>query len=523
MPQPLVGIVMGSDSDWETMQAAARQLAQLDIPFESRVVSAHRTPDLLFEYAATAAGRGLKCIIAGAGGAAHLPGMLASKTSLPILGVPVSSRQLKGIDSLLSIVQMPAGIPVATFAIGEAGAINAALYAAAILALGDEALATKLTALRDAQTQRVLGLSLPDPLDPAGRHARRAGRRAAGAHVRAPGPRHGLPRRRARARPRSPAGQVADHQIVASYDDPGALDQLAEQCAAITTEFENVPAPALERLAARLPVSPSPASVAVAQERAAEKDFLAGAGFRTAPFARVSREADFTEALKAIGVPALLKTSRLGYDGKGQALVVVPGDAPEAFRQLGGVPCVLERKLDLELEISVVLARGRDGSVAAFPPAENVHRHGILHTSTVPARVPAGLGAEAMTLATEVAAALEYVGVLAVEMFVADGGRLYVNELAPRPHNSGHYTIDACTVDQFEQQVRTMTGLPLGRSRAAQRLLHGQRARRLMGAWHAPLGPRAGPARGEAASLRKGGAAGGPEDGASHLPRRHAR
>ena len=163
MPQPLVGIVMGSDSDWETMQAAARQLTQLDIPFESRVVSAHRTPDLLFEYAAGASGRGLKCIIAGAGGAAHLPGMLASKTTLPILGVPVSSRQLKGIDSLLSIVQMPAGVPVATFAIGEAGATNAALYAAAILALSDEALAKKLTALRDAQTQRVLGLSLPDP------------------------------------------------------------------------------------------------------------------------------------------------------------------------------------------------------------------------------------------------------------------------------------------------------------------------------------------------------------------------
>ena len=163
MPQPLVGIVMGSDSDWETMQAAARQLTQLDIEFESRVVSAHRTPDLLFEYAAGASGRGLKCIIAGAGGAAHLPGMLASKTTLPILGVPVSSRQLKGIDSLLSIVQMPAGVPVATFAIGEAGATNAALYAAAILALSDEALAKKLAALRDAQTRRVLGLSLPDP------------------------------------------------------------------------------------------------------------------------------------------------------------------------------------------------------------------------------------------------------------------------------------------------------------------------------------------------------------------------
>ena len=135
MPQPLVGIVMGSDSDWETMQAAARQLTQLDIPWESRVVSAHRTPDLLFEYASGAAARGLKCIIAGAGGAAHLPGMLASKTALPILGVPVSSRQLNGLDSLLSIVQMPAGVPVATFAIGEAGATNAALYAAAILSL----------------------------------------------------------------------------------------------------------------------------------------------------------------------------------------------------------------------------------------------------------------------------------------------------------------------------------------------------------------------------------------------------
>ena len=163
MPQPLVGIVMGSDSDWETMQAAVRQLTQLDIPWESRVVSAHRTPDLLFEYASGAAARGLKCIIAGAGGAAHLPGMLASKTALPILGVPVSSRQLKGLDSLLSIVQMPAGVPVATFAIGEAGATNAALYAAAILSLSDTAIARRLAALRDAQTQRILGLSLPAP------------------------------------------------------------------------------------------------------------------------------------------------------------------------------------------------------------------------------------------------------------------------------------------------------------------------------------------------------------------------
>jgi 5-(carboxyamino)imidazole ribonucleotide mutase len=163
MTEPLVGIVMGSDSDWETMQAAARRLRDFGVPYEARVVSAHRTPDLLFQYAAEAGGRGLRCLIAGAGGAAHLPGMLASKTTLPVLGVPVASRHLKGLDSLLSIVQMPAGIPVATFAIGEAGAANAALCAVAILALANPALDARLAAFRAAQTERVLGLTLPDP------------------------------------------------------------------------------------------------------------------------------------------------------------------------------------------------------------------------------------------------------------------------------------------------------------------------------------------------------------------------
>jgi len=163
MQQPLVGIVMGSDSDWETMQAAAKRLQDFAVPFETRVVSAHRTPDLLFRYAEEAAERGLRCIIAGAGGAAHLPGMLASKTTVPVLGVPVASRHLKGLDSLLAIVQMPAGVPVATFAIGEAGAANAALFAVAILALVNPTLDARLTAFRQAQTERVLGLSLPDP------------------------------------------------------------------------------------------------------------------------------------------------------------------------------------------------------------------------------------------------------------------------------------------------------------------------------------------------------------------------
>ncbi len=161
MTVPLVGVVMGSESDWEVMQHAARQLTALEVPHERRVVSAHRTPDLLFEYAAAAASRGLRCIIAGAGGAAHLPGMLAAKTSLPVLGVPVPSHHLQGLDSLLSIVQMPRGVPVATFAIGEAGAVNAALFAAAMIATGDPALAARLDGFRVAQRDRVLGLSLP--------------------------------------------------------------------------------------------------------------------------------------------------------------------------------------------------------------------------------------------------------------------------------------------------------------------------------------------------------------------------
>jgi 5-(carboxyamino)imidazole ribonucleotide mutase len=163
MSTPLVGILMGSDSDWAVMQAAARRLAEFQVPHETRVVSAHRTPELLYEYAGEAASRGLRCIIAGAGGAAHLPGMLAARTPVPVLGVPIPTKHLQGLDSLLSIVQMPAGVPVATFAIGEAGASNAALFAVALLARSDAALAARLDAFRAAQTDRVLGLTLPDP------------------------------------------------------------------------------------------------------------------------------------------------------------------------------------------------------------------------------------------------------------------------------------------------------------------------------------------------------------------------
>ncbi|HYC32798.1 MAG TPA: 5-(carboxyamino)imidazole ribonucleotide synthase, partial [Gemmatimonadales bacterium] len=265
--------------------------------------------------------------------------------------------------------------------------------------------------------------------------------------------------------PGSPAGQVADVQIRAPYDDAAALERLAAECAAVTTEFENVPAAALVRLARSIPVRPGAAAVAVAQDRIREKTALAELGFATAPFRAVGDPAELERALDAVAPPALLKTSRLGYDGKGQVAIERREDAPAAFAALGGVPSVLERRLDLERELSVILARGADGAVAAFPVGENRHRDGILETTVVPARVPDALAREARDLAVAVAQSLEYVGVLGVELFVADGGRLYVNEIAPRPHNSGHWTLDAASADQFEQQVRTLCGLPLAQPR----------------------------------------------------------
>lgn len=260
----------------------------------------------------------------------------------------------------------------------------------------------------------------------------------------------------------SPAGTVADRHIWSEYLDPAALAELGRCCAAVTTEFENVPAAALERLAERCTVSPAAASVAVAQDRIHEKSFLAESGLSTAPFAVIERQEDLGTALDPALLPGILKRSRFGYDGKGQARVQTLQDARAAFVALGAEPCVLERMLPLELELSVVVVRGFDGAVTTFPIAENAHAHGILDYCIVPARVPDAVAAEARAAAVKVAEAFDYRGVLCVEFFVVDGGRLLANEIAPRPHNSGHYSIDACVTSQFEQQVRVMAGLPLG-------------------------------------------------------------
>ncbi len=261
-----------------------------------------------------------------------------------------------------------------------------------------------------------------------------------------------------------PAGAVADRQIVAAYDDPQALAELGRACAAVTTEFENVPAASLERLAAAVPVRPDGAAVAVAQDRLREKSFIHACGVPVAAHAAIA-SADAIAAVDAALFPGILKTARLGYDGKGQAAVADRQELRAAWQAFGAIPCVLEQRLALRRELSVVIARGLDGATASFPVAENEHRAGILACSILPARIAPAQAQRARAIAATLAARLNYVGVLCVEFFELADGRLLVNEMAPRPHNSGHATIDACVSSQFEQQVRALAGLPLGDAR----------------------------------------------------------
>lgn len=258
-----------------------------------------------------------------------------------------------------------------------------------------------------------------------------------------------------------PAAAVADDQIVAEYNDERALTELARRCSAVTTEFENVPATALTFLAGHCSVSPQAESVAIAQNRIAEKRFVAACGLAVAPHAVIEHEADL-EALAPGLFPAILKSARLGYDGKGQQTVANAQEARAAWNAMQSVPCVLEKKLSLRQEVSVVACRARNGATAIFPLAENEHRGGILATSRVPARVDVDTAQRARDAALAVAQRLDYIGVLCVEFFVLDDGALLVNEIAPRPHNSGHYTIDASVCSQFEQQARVLANLPLG-------------------------------------------------------------
>ena len=263
----------------------------------------------------------------------------------------------------------------------------------------------------------------------------------------------------------SPAGAVADLHIRAAYDDTQALRELAQRCKAITTEFENVPAASLEVLGRNSMMRPGAHAVAIVQDRILEKDFITRSGAPVAPYCAVEKPQDIETANDAL-FPGILKAARLGYDGKGQARVASRAEALEAYRQFGEVPCVLEAMLPLASELSVVLARAADGEIVVFPSAVNIHHNGILAVSSVDTE-PANpaLVQKAADAARSIAVALEYVGVLCVEFFVLDDGSLVANEIAPRPHNSGHYSMNACVTSQFEQQARVTAGMPLGDTR----------------------------------------------------------
>lgn len=260
----------------------------------------------------------------------------------------------------------------------------------------------------------------------------------------------------------SPCAQVSAAGTVAGYDDHGALARFARACDVVTLEWENIPVATVEFLAGLVPVHPGAGVLAVTQDRALEKGFVNRQGIATAPWRPVRSPADAAAAAAALGLPAILKTARLGYDGKGQVRLAPGDDVAAAWSELGGVDCVLEGFVDFACEVSVVVARGQDGALAAYPAVENRHRDGILDRTIAPASLDAAVLAEAGEVARRLADALGLVGVLAVEMFATRDGAILVNELAPRPHNSGHWTIDACATSQFEQLVRAVCGLPLG-------------------------------------------------------------
>ena len=262
--------------------------------------------------------------------------------------------------------------------------------------------------------------------------------------------------------PDSPAFHVAAASTVAAYEDREALARFAEAVDVVTFEFENVPSATAELLAALKPTRPKPRVLHICQDRLREKGFLASIGVPVTRYAEVTREEELADAVRAIGLPAVLKTARFGYDGKGQVMLRRESDLEGAWRGIGKGVGILEGFVDFSEEISVIAARGLDGAIAVYVPVENRHRNHILDTTIAPARLPAAVLAEAEALGRRIAEALGIVGLIAVEMFVTRAGKVLVNELAPRPHNSGHWTIDACLTSQFEQFLRAVCGLPLG-------------------------------------------------------------
>eukprot|EP01132_Coremiostelium_polycephalum_P007735 gene7735-9513_t len=578
---PVVGIIMGSQSDWDTMKLASNTLTTLGVPHEVKIVSAHRTPDRLFEYAKSAKSRGLKVVIAGAGGAAHLPGMVAALTPLPVFGVPIQSKTLSGVDSLLSIVQMPAGIPVGTLAIGNAGATNAAILAASTLAPYYPTIDTNLEAYRQKQTDAVQDspVDSTEPISTTGSLSTKSSTLPASeiaallslgtnnqqqqqqhqspTHIVAPiatsvnhsqlinqqqpittlpiastgGPVSSVINISSPVRSNSPlppqmeksplsnfvlssirpsglvlppgstigilgggqlarmiaiaaaqlgykthifcpeadpsASHVATFTTRSSYNNLSSLDSFAARVDVVTYEFENIIVEPIEYLAKKVAVFPDPKVLKICQDRVQEKKFVQSLGVPTAAFESVDSLAALRTAVKKIGLPAILKSNTMGYDGKGQVKITEGCDLEQAWKKVtsDSSKAILEQYIEFESEASVIIARGLDSIELSFPLVTNKHVNHILRQTIAPAQVPLSVHKEAKEIASKIAKGINLVGLIAVELFVVKTGDKYsllVNELAPRPHNSGHWTIEGCVTSQFEQLVRCICGLPLG-------------------------------------------------------------
>ena len=420
-----VSVIMGSKSDWSTMKHACEILDQFGVSYDKHVISAHRMPKEMYDFAQNAEKNGTKVIIAGAGMAAHLPGMTAANTVIPVIGVPGQTKALGGMDSLLSIVQMPTGIPVATTAIGNAGASNAALLALEILGISDEKIRQQLKDYRQKMHDEAKESS---------------------------------------ATPNCPCGQVADKQIVAEYSDVKAIEELAKESDVLTYEFENVDLQALKDVADKVKIPQGTNLLYITKHRLREKNFLRSAGCMTAPYLPVKNMADLKEAIKKIGYNCVLKTCEGGYDGHGQEVLQSDADLKNNAHIkeiLATGDCILEGWVPFKVEASVMVARNAKGEVTVFPVSENYNADEILHISIVPARVSKEIYAKAQAIAKQIAEAIHLRGILGVELFILDNGDIYVNELAPRPHNSGHYSIEACNFDQFDIHDRAICNWPL--------------------------------------------------------------
>ena len=470
--KPEVAVIMGSASDWETMKHACEMLDQFEVPYMKQVISAHRTPELMGEFAHNARANGLKVIIAGAGGAAHLPGMVAAQTTLPVIGVPVRSHALSGWDSLLSIVQMPGGIPVATTAVGNSGATNAGLLAVSILSTTDERLAKALQDYRDSLKEKVAESNASLSEETNGRIERlmpgatigiigggQLGRMMA-LSARYMGFRIGV------LDPTSdcPAAQVADFQVTAEYDDIAAIRELAEKSDVLTYEFENVDADAIDQVRSLAAAPQGTDLLRVTQDRVNEKRFINDHGTPTAPWKAVNSVEELEAALDEIHYPAVLKTRSGGYDGHGQTVLKSEADLEQvrarADHDGSFPPSILEGFVDFAFEASILVA-GNGKNYVTFPIVRNEHRNNILHMTIAPAEVDETVAKEAHELALRLAKGFELAGILAIELFITKDNKVIVNELAPRPHNSGHYTIEACSFDQFDAHIRGIAGWPL--------------------------------------------------------------